>query len=537
MVGVITLMLAVLFTALAVDSGRLWMQKRHLQTIADIASIQAARQLGCGVMEANIEDAAQDAADANGFDSALGYKPLQVEMVDVSTDANGVRQYTTSGSEAVYVQVSREVPASLMAGGLFDDTVILSAEAVSRADPAIAAFSAGSFAARIDTENSVLLNAILGDILGSSVSLDAVSYKGIAATNITLNELLKASGQVGGLESLLTTNMSLANLFDLYAQAVSDSGTADATARAAMQQLASAAVSSTAIKLGDVLDVTTPDQEAAGRAAVNVLSLVTTSALIANGSHALEIPLGVSVPGITSITGHIDVISPPQMAIGPPAGADGTICTSVTVAQVNAQADVDVAVPVSVLGLGLFSVDIDLSLKATIASGTASLQAITVGNDKTTVNINAEPGLATVKLRNQADTKGAILSTTILGVYKPIAELNINLPVTSSTQVLTFEVDHPAIENLPQTQTVSSQVGDTLEEALSNATISIDPLATGAIASSILSAVVTPIIKPLLVEIARVLLDPLLETLGIQAGGMDVTLEGLQMRQEAPLII
>jgi uncharacterized membrane protein len=530
LLGAVTLLLAVLFAALVVDSGRLWMQKRHLQTVADIASIQAARQLGCGVVLANVVQAAQSAAVANGYTGNLANSPNIVDIVNVST-VGGIRQFTTGGTEAVRVYATREVPSSLVAGGLFGGTVVLNAQAVSRADPAIAAFSAGSFAARIDTENSVLLNAILGDILGSSLSLDVLSYQGIAATHITLNELLEASGQVGGLESLLNTSMSLSQLVNLTSTAVSQSDTASADAKLGMQQLAAAAVDNTSITLGSVLDITTPDEEAAGKVGINALSLITTSALIANGNHAISLPLSVTVPGITTIDAQIDVIEPPQIAIGP-AGGNGTICTTLRTAQVDARVDVDTAV---------HGVDIDLSLRVQVAPGTAELSSVAIGDGTSTVSINAQPGIATIELSNQAETKGATLSATLpIFGYMEIAELNMSLPVTSPIQTLTYNVDHPTVENLPQTQTVSSAVGDTLEEALDNTSISVSALnipLVNAVINNLLGLVITPVIKPLLAEIARVFLDPLLETLGIQLGGMDVTLEGLQMRQEEPLII
>jgi len=47
--------------------------------------------------------------------------------------------------------------------------------------------------------------------------------------------------------------------------------------------------------------------------------------------------------------------------------------------------------------------------------------------------------------------------------------------------------------------------------------------------------VISTLVSPLLAEIGRVLLDPLLNLLGIQVGGMDVTLEDLQYRQAKPL--
>jgi uncharacterized membrane protein len=527
LLGVVTLMLAVLFAALVVDSGRLWMQKRHLQTVADIASIQAARQLGCGVVLANVVQAAQSAAVANGYTGNLANSPNIVDIVNVTT-VGGIRQFSTGGSEAVRVYATREVPSSLVAGGLFDGTVVLHAQAVSRADPAIAAFSAGSFAASIDTKDSVLLDGIFSDILGSSVDLDLVSYQGIAATNITLNELLEASGQVGGLESLLSTSMTLSELASLMADAVNNSGTASADAKLGMQQLADATVDNTSITLGDVLNVTTPDEEAAGNVGVNALSLITTSALIANGSHALSVPLSISVPGITSITGQINVIEPPQLAIGP-AGSGGAICTTLRTAQVEAAVDVNV----SILGLA----EIDLSLNAEVAQGTAGLGSVVNSGGQTDVTINATPGIASLSLQNTAGTGPAAI-TTLGGLH--VADLTLDLPIQpAAAQALVFNVDHPIADNLPQTRTVSSPVGDSLANALGQSgVIEVDPLGLGGVLNAVLiNTVVSTVVSPLLVQIGEAFLDPLLEMLGIQVGGMDVTLEGIQIRQTEPLII
>src|SRR3546814_569511 len=65
--GSMTLLLAVMFMALAVDTGRLWMQQRKLQSIADIASMEAARFIGCNADSGNVLSAAQAAAARNGY--------------------------------------------------------------------------------------------------------------------------------------------------------------------------------------------------------------------------------------------------------------------------------------------------------------------------------------------------------------------------------------------------------------------------------------------------------------------------------------
>lgn len=542
--GVVTLMLAVLFTALVVDSGRLWMQQRHLQTIADIASIQGARQLTCNVTAADVLPQAQAAAVANGYDGNLADSPNVVEMVDITTDASGVRQYTAGGSEAVRVYATRTVPASLVLGGLFGNTVTLNAQAVSRADPAIAAFSAGSFAARIDTENSVLLNALLGELLGSSLSLDVLSYQGIASTHVTLNDLLAASGQVGGLESLLDTSISLADWMDIMATAVAQSGTANAAAVAGMNQIASAAVSNASVKLGDILDVATPDAEAAGKVGINALSLITSAAMIANGNNAISLPLGVNVPPITSINAQVDVIEPPKIAIGPIGNdGNGNLCTTLTTAQV--EATVNVETDLTLAGIG---VHLDLVLAASVAQGSAGLSDIQTASDSVQVNIDANPGIASVNLTNASGAGGArVYATLPLVGYAEIATLSMNVPVQPpAPETLTFEVDMPVGQNLPQTQTVDSPLGDSLANALdapiqvSALSVSNLPLVNAVvnpIINNVLNLLVTPIVQPLVVAIGETFLEPLFEVLGLQLGGMDLTLQGLQIRQPEPLII
>jgi uncharacterized membrane protein len=91
-------------------------------------------------------------------------------------------------------------------------------------------------------------------------------------------------------------------------------------------------------------------------------------------------------------------------------------------------------------------------------------------------------------------------------------------------------------DNLPQTQTVASPLGDSLADAL-DAPIQIDTLVNLPVVNSILSGLVAPIVKPLIIAIGKVFLEPLFEILGLQLGGMDVTLQGIQIRQPEPLII
>ncbi|CAG0979689.1 hypothetical protein MTYP_01686 [Methylophilaceae bacterium] len=522
--GVLTLLLAVLFTALAVDSGRLWMQQRKLQSIADIAAIQASRQLGCSASLNDVMAAAQAAAANNGFAGQLSQGPNLVDLGSVTTSA-GIREFTSGASaEAVFVRATQEVPSSLVAGGLFGGTITLTAEAVSVSDPSLAAFSAGSFLVSLDSEDSALLNALLGGMLGSSLNLDVLSYRGIAATRITLQDMLAVSGGIGTVDDLLDADMQIGDLLELFANAAGQNGAADIQAIAGMQTIAGATVDNASLTLGELLAVTTPDTNAAATVGLNALSLITAAAMIANGQNAVT--LNALLPGVNV---GLTVIEPPQMAIGPPAGADGTACTTAKTAQIRVLAGVNL--------LG-----IDILLKMEVAQGEASLLQIDANDDSTQVTIGAQPGIASIALRNQSDTGPAEIN--LLGLK--VATLGLNLPLQNpSGAELDFDVAHPVANDLPQTQSVSSSVGGSLANALSQqSTIEVKllPLVplVGAVISPLLNNLLNgllPLLGTTLGNIAGAILDPLLNLLGIELGGLDITLEDLQYRQAKPLVI
>lgn len=524
-VAILLLLTTLLLTVLIVDSGRLWMQQKKLQTIADMAAISAARNVGCQTDLQHITQMAQQAAMNNGFTGQLSASPNQVLLGRLDT-IEGVRQFTADGSnQAIYVRVTDVVPSSLMAGGLIGGTVTLHAEAVSASDPPLAIISVGSSTLNLNTEQSVLLNGLLGGILGGPLSLDALTYRGIAATKLTLQDLLAVSQQIGTLEGLLNTNMQVGELLALIAQAVDRTGVADVRVVSGVQTIASLAVKNATLKLGDVLALTSPSTEAAATVALDALSLITTTAMIANGVNAINLPLGINIPSIAQINAQINIIEPPQLAIGPAAGI-GTLCTVAKSAQVRTRVAVLVNIPLLAR--------IDLALGVEVAQGSAGIRSIQNSDGNTEVIVDATPGIAAISLTNIAGTGPARVSA-LLGL--PLADIGLNLPLQpSNPQALEYAVPLPSRDHLPQTQSVSSSVGSSLQNALGQAN-SLDIRLLGALNLGILNTVVSTIVSPLLSEIGRTLLDPLLGILGITVGGLDVTLEDVQYRQPNPLAI
>lgn len=538
LMGTLTLLIAILFTALVVDSGRLWMQQKKLQVIADIAAIEAARSLGCAADVTDALTAAQAAAENNGYRGNLANNPNLVDLGSVNT-SSGIREFVSgAGTAAVYVRATQEVPRSLIAGGLFGGNIMLSAEAVSLADPSLAAFSAGSFTASLNSEDSALLNALLGEMLGAPLNLNAIHYQGIAQTNITLQDLLQVSADAGNYQDLLNSDIQVAELLQLFAEAATRSGTADVQVIAAMQSIANVAVRDLSLKLGDVLAVTTPDTNAAATVGLNALSLITTSVLVANGDHAVTLQLGINLASIASINALVTVTEPPQIALGPPANANGTVCTSVQTAQIRVQVPVLVNIPLLAR--------IDLSLNLDVAQGNAGLLRVDSGDTVTDVQIAAQPGIAAITLTNTAGSGPARASTLAIpplipgGI--PLADIGLDLSLQPPvSETLDFNVNHPVADDLPQEASVDSPLGGSLQNALSQpGALDVAPLPSilpSTVINNLVSDVVSLIVSPLLGEIGRVLLDPLLSLLGIKLGGLDVTLEGVHHRQASPLVI
>lgn len=478
--GSLTLLLAILFMALTVDTGRLWMQQRKLQSIADIAAMEAARNMGCNIDLDNVTSAAQTAATRNGYNGQLAQAPNLVELGSITT-VSGVRQFIPgTPQEAVHVHVTQSVPASLVVGGLFGNQVELHAEAVAAADPPLVTFTAGTFLASVTTDVSPM-NRLLGDLLGTTLNLNAISYEGLATANLTLLNLIQAQGSVSSINELLNTEIPLSNLVNMIVEGVDENGTASSLAMTALEQLASA-TNNTPVKLADILAVTAPNGDASTDVNLNAFSLITAAALFANENSTIDLSAGL-------LNATVTITQAPLLAIGP---NEGGACTSARTAQLSLNASISA---------GVASVDLNVD----IAPGTAELMSFTDNGNESHVVIAAKPSIAEIDI-----------SAKLLGLEVPLAPLP---PIGSNVaQDLDFYVEHPTANALPQTMTASTPVGGTLASVLQG---------LGA----------PPAVSTLFDSLGTQLLDPLLELLGIRLGGMDVTLHDIQLRQARPLII
>jgi uncharacterized membrane protein len=359
----VTFGLALLLMLLVVDSGRLYMEQRKLQRVADNAALEAVSR--GGTCQAGLTAAAYAGQNAtrNGFTVATG-SSLSTSCGSLTTGANGLRTFTANPAQAVAIRViaTHTVPISVASGvaalftpGPINLTTQLSATAVAAAPtPTVAQLSIRSTLGTVSTAQSSILNPLVGGMLGGSLSLSAVGWNGLLNTNINLlsylNQLAINLGvAAGNYTQLLNTTTSVTQLIQAAITVVQANG-ATADILTALGNLQVAAINAAPLKLGDILQLQTGLPSTALDANLQLFQLLQAVIQLSNSNSAVAATLPINVLGLANITVQAKVIEPPQLsAIGNPAlaKADPTGANRIYVrtAQVRTLVRVNLSLP------------------------------------------------------------------------------------------------------------------------------------------------------------------------------------------------
>ncbi|MCD9571963.1 pilus assembly protein TadG-related protein [Pseudomonas protegens] len=333
LMAAVTFGLALLLMLLVVDSGRLYMEQRKLQRVADNAALEAVSR--GGTCQAGLTAAAYAGQNAtrNGFTVATG-SSLSTSCGSLTTGANGLRSFTANPAQAVAIRViaTHTVPISVASGvaalftpGPINLTTQLSATAVAAAPtPTVAQLSIRSTLGTVSTAQSSILNPLVGGMLGGSLSLSAVGWNGLLNTNINLlsylNQLAINLGvAAGNYTQLLNTTTSVTQLIQAAITVVQANG-ATADILTALGNLQVAAINAAPLKLGDILQLQTGLPSTALDANLQLFQLLQAVIQLSNSNSAVAATLPINVLGLANITVQAKVIEPPQLsAIGNPA--------------------------------------------------------------------------------------------------------------------------------------------------------------------------------------------------------------------------
>ncbi|MES1923682.1 hypothetical protein T31B1_00115 [Salinisphaera sp. T31B1] len=523
---------AVALLALVVDTGRLYAAQAKLQSAANLAALDAARQVSGCRTDLNVDSgrAAAQASVANNYnalDPSAAPDIARFEQASLISDsATGLRtiqpiQNANTKADAVRLTLTQNFTPLF---SLFSGTTELAATAGAAAH-ARAQIGIGTTLAGIDPP-------LLAQLL--PIDIGAAQKGDLANVFVSLADLLDIDAGVATHQQLLETslNEALKNLGGTVSNQVS--GLVDSLA----DLFPSDANAASLLSILDIADDVGTDLR------LNAGQIVNAAAQLAASQRdsAVNLPLALNVPGIASVSAQVRLLESGKIAEGP-AGrrADGGYRTEAKSAQVA------VAVKIKLLdiNIGILSLRLlNLPLIVQAAPGIAHLESIecpTPDRRSYRVEISTDTSAlrATAGEFDDIDNDGdQDVRATQIGLIDDLSLLFLPIPanalvgVRADTQVLrdggrrTFEVRD--LENdLPTPPLAVGSVLDTqslLQGLLSDVDLDVDIVGINLLpVGRILDPVNALLSGPLAAALAPVL-DPVLNALGVSLGNADVQL-------------
>ena len=551
---------AAIFLGLAVvalgslDIGNVYYARRQLQRTADMAALAGVQMISTPSGCTAVTNAAQLNATSNGF-TADG-KTTTLTTTCGRWDTTSKTYFGTTGNplNAVQVTAAQKVPYMFLGPAR---NVSATATALSTN---IDAFSLGTGIASINTQQSALLNAILGGLLNSAVSLSVGDVQSLATAHIKLGDLMTALS-ASTMQGLLQTTVSYQRLMVAMVAALQAGG--DTINAAILQKVAVSIPGGQNITIGDggasapgLLALGLANANSAATATINAFDALLVAAQIAQSNPKGNSPVINVTAGLTGVAKlSLQIINPPVLAVGE-AGttASGSARTTARTAVVNASVTLS-PVTFSPIGLNLILGSITISalntpimLSVTTAQGTATLSAIDCESSKaaTTATIQVQPSIATACLGANASCGGTInvatvaLWTLLTGTTE-LTKIGINgtgqltlgapspQPVTFNGASGSFDSSATVNSNAVGTaaSTLTSQILNVLPSLLQVTVVGLDLTTVTQPLLSALTPVLNTALKPVFALLDAVLI-PTLSLLGVQVGTATVHNMSLQ---------
>jgi uncharacterized membrane protein len=549
------IILAVISSGLAVDLGRLGVERRVDQKVADLAALDAVRALPDAT--AVLSAARTSALQRNKFDYAASGNSLTAEVGQVNTAGD----FVMPGTSAVRVTIGSHIKNAFIpgewsvtvkaiatlgngAGCALPDTCVLP-----DGNP-LGTVRVGSKFASLSGAESTILNRLLTQVLGGSYNLDLVSYQGLAAGNVEFGRLRTALG-LGLLQvnQLGSSTFSFRQILDATVTALNQQGDSSSTLAATKLATIAAQVNTTAglhfdiLKLLDVAGSAGSGPDVA-TASINVLDILRSGLVLADSDHfaqfdllsaSNDIPvLQTLLPNFVSARVKFGLIEAPQMKSGAPKDALGNYRTVAHTSQVRLL--VEITHNITPVGVPTMQITVPYYIDA--GTGTAKLDTLTCapGNGvPSNVKIFGETSPATVNI-------GTVTNPALSGGSAPtpgVATLaNVNLAglihVTTATNTVTttsvpgrsalltflpdFTPTTPASQPVPGTGIVSVP---TVGSSNLTTTVTVAGLLNVGLGTNVSTAVVNAVTGSA-TPLMNALFSPLFKALGLTLGGADV---------------
>ncbi|MBM3115857.1 pilus assembly protein TadG-related protein [Jeongeupia naejangsanensis] len=378
----------------ALDIGRLYVERRQLQSIADFAATSAAQYMSVAPLTAAQSSAAQNGLVAPRTLSCFTGRWASTSPNTLSSPAACTASPAASGSNAVRIVASNPAFTMLFLPG----TQAVQAEAIAMPAQPYASFMLGSALLELDTSAAALanLNSVLTG-LGVTIPLTLADNNALVASQLKIGSLMTQVG-AASMDQLLATTLTYNQFQTAVVNAMTMDGQSGATLNAA-NKLISASLGSTAVKIGDLLNLALLDASSAVQLRAGDLLMSGLQLAQKNkGVAVLGVNIGVGIIKLASI--NATLVKPAVYAAGRPGyKPDGTPYTKAVGNQSTLQVQA-----LSLLGITV------LNISVAVAPATATLTKVRCNGNKTDVEL-------------AVTTSGAQVCTWLLGlpVCTPIA--------------------------------------------------------------------------------------------------------------------
>ena len=521
--GAASLLMIIACTALGVDIGSIFADKRRTQSAADLAAIVAASDL------TNASRAAAATVAKNNYppDSLVAVEP---GVYTAKASLTPQQRFVAGATPPNAVRVSLKTKTPLYFGKVLtgDSQWDVKATAIASTTQ-LATFAIGS---RLVSLNGGLLNSLLGGMLGTTLSLSVMDYNALLAAKIDAFDFLSALATRVNLtgvtyDTLLSSNIKVPDIVAALVTANGNNGATSALASvsSAVSGLTNKILPKSLVDLGPYSNLTVGQKPKIG-VLVSAYDLLSAMASIANGTNQIAAGVNLSLPGIAGVTLQATVGERPVGTSWVTVGSKGA---SVHTAQTR------VLLKIQLVGSGAVSV-VNLPVYVEIAAGTATLNAISCGYpnvNTSSVTLGVSPGIVdawvgdvTPAMMTNFSTKPNPPAVNIvnLGIIQVTGRAHATMANTAPTSVSFSYADIQArtkktVNTTSFTASLTQSLLNDLQLGVQLGPLGLPIPGIGALVMSIIGGATGPI---------DTLLNTVLQTLGVGLGQADVWVNGIR---------
>ncbi len=514
--------------ALAVDLASMYLERRTLQGVADLAAINAA------AFPDEPEAAANATLVANGTTKVRSvivtkghYEPDSSMLASLRFRPN------VEPFNAVRVQVTKE--ARLVFGKMFVATTPLLGVAATAGYANAATYSIGS---RLAAVRGGIANSVLSALLGADIRLSVMDYNALVDTNVRIDSALNGIAQklnlkAGTYRDVLGADIPLTSLLSALQSVVQASG--NSNAGSTLMALADQSSRSTAkVQLGKLIDLGPYATLAVGRthpglsATVGLLDMIRGAAFLANGSKQVSVDLQLDIPGVAKSVLKLAIGEPMQYSAW---AAVGQVGSMVRTAQLKFRLSTEIG------GTGLLSgLTIRLPIYAEAAYAEAKLDnvACSANSERANATIATTPGVARLAIANVTDAM--LSSPTLWQDLQPATLVAAPLITVTGRSEVAVGNSSPTYLNFTQSDIRSMTIkqADTNSFLQSIATsligklsLQVQILGLGLATPSTITSAVATHLQAVAMPLDDALYD-IMTTLGVHLGEADVRVNGIR---------